>query len=196
MLYLGTSDLPIYRFDKIQRTGNLAYLIMEWNERDAVEIPDEAKGLWLEIEDTWYTKTSGNETIMRCALVSEIDYLERRLHVIAALIHSLKEHNKAEIGKELNAWGVKFNSGEPISSQRKELERQLRADNTKIEAKKSELEQMSDTSAPIGILKQKIKLERTLGIKIDIKTTPVDEWLALYDEVLELKQHGERSTHN
>lgn len=196
MLYLGTSDLPIYRFDKIQSTNNLAYLIIDWNERDEVKIPEGANELWEQIQEVWHEKTSNNEAMIRNALVSEVDYLERRLYAISVLIHSITENNKKAFGEELNAWGVKFNAKKTVKSQLKNLNRQVRAAKTKIGLKQSDLEQMSTDEAPMGILKQKIKLERALGLKIDIKTTPVDEWLVLYDELIELSENGKRNTHN
>lgn len=196
MLYLGTSDLPIYRFDKIHLTGNLAYLIIEWNERDKVNVPDEAVELWENILDSWHKKTQNNEALIRSALVSEIDYLERRLYVVSALISCVNEKNKEAFGAELNAWGVKFNSKAKVANQRKGLEKQIRAAKMRIDIKKSELDQLTNDGEQISILKQKIKLERQLGIKIDLKTTPVDEWLMLYEELLELKEDGKRNTHN
>ena len=196
MLYLGTSDLPIYRFDKIQSTNNLAYMIIDWNERDEVKIPEGANELWEQIQEVWHEKTSNNEAMIRNALVSEVDYLERRLYAISVLIHSITEKNKKAFGEELNAWGVKFNAKKTVKSQLKDLNRQVRAAKTKIGLKQSDLEQMNTDDAPMGILKQKIKLERALGLKIDIKTTPVDEWLVLYDELVELSENGKRNTHN
>lgn len=196
MLYLGTSDLPIYRFDKIQSTNNLAYLIIDWNERDEVKIPEGANELWEQIQEVWHEKTSNNEAMIRNALVSEVDYLERRLYAISVLIHSITENNKKAFGEELNAWGIKFNAKKTVKSQLKNLNRQVRAAKTKIGLKQSDLEQMNTDDAPMGILKQKIKLERALGLKIDIKTTPVDEWLVLYDELVELSENGKRNTYN
>lgn len=196
MLYLGTSDLPIYRFDKIQSTSNLAYLIMDWNERDEVKVPDGADALWEQIQEVWHEKTHNNEAMMRNALVSELDYLERRLFVVSVLIHSINESNKVDFGIELNGWGFRFNAKKTVKSQLKNLNKQVRAAKTKIGLKQSELEQMDSGQAPMGILKQKIKLERALGLKIDIKTTAVDEWLALYDELIELNENGKRNTHN
>ena len=133
---------------------------------------------------------------MRNALVIELDYLERRLHIVGALIHSINEENKIDFGVELNAWGFKFNAKKTVKSQLKTLNRQVRAAKTKISLKQSDLDQMDSGQAPMGILKQKIKLERALGLKIDIKTTSVDEWLALYDELIELNENGKRNTHN
>ena len=44
----------------------------------------------------------------------------------------------------------------------------------------------------MSLLKQKIKLERALGIKIDLKTTPIDEWLELFEEATELTEKHNR----
>ena len=196
MLYLGTSDLPIYRFDKIQQTGNLAYLVMEWDERKEIKVPEAAQTLWGSIEDAWHEKTANNESKTYYAIVNEVDYLEKRYTMLSTLIYGLSEANKEEYGREINAWGFKFNIKGKIRPQIKDLERQLRAAKTRIVVKQNELKNLTNSDKKgISLLKQKIKLERVLETKINLKETPVDEWLELFneaEELIELKKqaHG------
>ena len=196
MLYLGTSDLPIYRFDKIQQTGNLAYLVMDWDERKEIKVPEAAQTLWESIEDVWHEKTSNTKSMMYFKLVNEVDYLEKRYTMLSTLIYGISEANKEDYGKEINAWGFKFNIKGKIRPQIKDLERQLRAAKTKISVKQNELKNLTNSDKKgFSLLKQKIKLERVLETKVNLKETPVDEWLELFNEAEELieqkrKAHG------
>ena len=192
MLYLGTSDLPIYRFDKIQQTGNLAYLVMEWNERGTLEPPKEALKLWETVENTWHEKTANAKSKIYYALVNEVDYLEKRFTMLSTLIYGLSEANKESYGAEINAWGFKFNLKGRVKPQIKDLERQLRAAKTKITIKQNELKNFS-TKKGMSLLKQKIKLERVLETKIVLKDTPVDEWLELFNEAEEVNEQKKQA---
>lgn len=192
MLYLGTSDLPIYRFDKIQQTGNLAYLVMEWDERKEIEVPKATQTLWDTVLEVWHEKTANNEFKLYYALYNEVDYLEKRLMMLKVLVDGLNEANKEEYGREISAWGFKFNIKGKVKVQRENLDRQLRAATNRIHLKKNELDNFSNKKG-MSLLKQKIKLERALSISIDLKTTPVDEWLELFNEAQELTEEKRRS---
>ncbi len=194
MLYLGTSDLPIYRFDKIQQTSNLAYLVMEWDERKDIKVPEAAQTLWETVLDVWHEKTANNESKNYYALYNEVDYLEKRYTMLSTLIYGLSDANKEDYGREINAWGFKFNIKGKIKPQIKDLERQLRAAKTKIGIKQNELKTLSEGGKKgMSLLKQKIKLERVLEVKINLKETPVDEWLELFNEAEELTAEKKRS---
>lgn len=188
MLYLGISDLPIYRFDKIQNTMNLSYLVVDYNERNQVEIPKEAEALWDEIESEWQKRTHNNEAMNRYALYDELSHLETRFRILTSLIYGLNEKNKEAFAKEIKAWGFSVNLKDTPKVRLKSLERQLRAAKMRISLKSDELEELSKGGESISLIKQKVKLERVLGFKIDTRQTPVEEWLAIYDEAAELKK--------
>ena len=191
MLYLGSSDLPIYHFNQIQETGNLAYLVMEWNGRGTIKIPEEASKLWDLILEVWHEKTANNESSLYYQLYNEVDYLEKRLMILEVLINGINEKNKEEYGSEIIAWGYQLNLNAKIKPQFKGLKRQIRASKSSLSIKNNQLELMTNKKG-MSLLKQKIKLERALGIKIDLKTTPIDEWLELFNEATELTEKHNR----
>ena len=192
MLYLGTSDLPIYRFDKIQQTGNLAYLVMEWDERKEIEVPKATQTLWDTVLEVWHQKTANNESKLYYALYNEVDYLEKRFMMLEVLIEGLNEANKEEYGREISAWGFKFNIKGKVKAQRENLERQLKAATNRIHLKKNELDNFSNKKG-MSLLKQKIRLKLAFPIEIDLKTTSVDEWLEIIDHAQELTEEKRRS---
>lgn len=185
-LYTTTEDIPIFNFDKILTTNNYAYLVEGWNYRDEVEVPEEAPQMWNDIYNEYCSKTENNEASIFYALVVELDYLETRFNIVVTLIESLSEHNKEAFGRELNAWGFKFNIKGNILDQIENLKRQLRAAKQKIDIRRNRLESMKSEEVGTSLIKQNIKLKRITGLDIDTKKTTVDEWIELHKEAKEI----------
>lgn len=190
MLYLGMGDLPIYNFDKIQRTGNLAYLVVGWDERKEIEIPDGAEKLWEDIVEQWHIRTSNNEALVRYTLEVEIGYMCMRYEFVRMLIGLVREKNKKDFIEVLNGWGLGLDEDSDLDINNIKLK--LKGMKMNIELKQSQLKELKvddeEESEPITLLAQQIKLERGLGIKIDIYKDSVDKWLAYFDELKEINR--------
>lgn len=193
-LFLGIGDMPIYNFDKVLQTNNMAYLIVGWNERNEIEVPKEANERWSDIYNAYCEKTANNEALTYYSLNCEIGYLEMRYLAICSLIDNLCEPYKEEIGKRLNKWGIPFNIKGSISKQTELLKRHLRIAEQNINIKKRKLEQIKDNQEEsVSIIKQKIRLERITGINIDLKKTSVEEWIEIHNEAKEIIQSQKRN---
>ena len=188
MLYNSTGNLPIYNFDKIVRNNDYRYLVIGWNERDDIELPKEVDNVWQEIYNEYCVKTENNEALTYYALHNEVSYLETRLEIIIALIENMTEDNKEEFGRELNAWGVKFNIKGSIASQIPNLKTALRGAKQKYDIRLEKLNGMKSDDEPMSILRQIIKLDRITGIKINIKTDVVDYLIEVNKEAAEITQ--------
>lgn len=183
MIYLGIGDLPIYNFDKILKSNNLAYMVIGWNEREEIEIPKEAQSKWDEVYNEYCERTANNEALTFYSLTCEVGYLEMRYTAIFSLVQNLCEPYKEEIGRRLNKWKVPFNIKGSIKKQLPQLETQLRIAFQNIKIKKNKLEALKgDEEEQSTVLQQKIKLERIVGLKIDLKTTSVEEWIEINNE--------------
>lgn len=182
-LFLGIGDMPIYNFDKVLKTNNLSYLVILWNERNEIEVPKEANNLWDEIYNEYCEKTANNDALTFYSLSAEIGYLEMRYSAIFTLVNNLCEAYKEPLGRALNKWGVPFNIKGKIEPQIKQLESNLKFAAHIIERKKSKLEGLKpEDDEQISLIQQKIKLERTTEIKINLKETSVEEWIELHNE--------------
>lgn len=186
-LFLGIGDMPIYNFDKVLNTDNLAYMVVGWNERTEIEIPENASKRWSEIYNEYCKKTASNEALTAYSLSCEVGYLEMRYTAIYSLYINLCEEYKEEIGKRLNKWKIPFNIKGKIKPQIPLIERHLRIAKQNIDMKNRKLKALKpDEEERPSIVQQKIKLERVTGIKTDLKNTSVEEWIGLHNEAKEI----------
>lgn len=193
MLYNSTGNLPTYNFDKILRNNDYRYLVIGWNERDEIEQPEEGKEVWNSIYEEYCKKTENNEALSYYALYNEVSYLETKLTVIIALIEGITEANKKDFGREINAWGIPFNIDGNVLDQLPLLKRHLKGLKQKYDIRLHKLENMKKDEEPISILKQKIRLERITGLKIDLRTCVVDEWIEINKEAVEIAEAQRRN---
>jgi hypothetical protein len=188
-LFLGIGDMPIYNFDKVLKTNNMSYLVVGWNEREEIKPPKEALKRWEDIYNEYCKRTANNDALNLYSLSCEVGYLEMRYTSIVSLYMNLCEAYKEEIGLRLNKWKIPFNIKGSIYEQKPNLERHLRIAKQNLDMKKRKLntikEENEENESPV-LLKQKIRLERVVGIKINIKETSVEEWIELHNEAKEI----------
>lgn len=186
-LYLGIGDMPIYNFDKILKTNNLAYVVVGYNGRGEIEVPENAQKQWDVIYNEYCKKTVNNEALTFYSLSCEVGYLEMRYMAIISLIENLCEEYKKEIGLRLNKWGVPFNVDGSIKKQLPQLKTQLRIAKQKIDLKNGQLNALKndDDSGPVSLLKQVIVINEQLGVKIDIMNDSVEYFLEALDRLKE-----------
>ena len=82
-----------------------------------------------------------------------------------------------------------------ISNQIKSFEKQFRIAKQDIDLKEDDLKKMmkeNDNGEPLNLYKKKIRLERIVGIKIELKTTVVDEWIEIMNEADEINSINKR----
>ena len=186
-LFLGTHDLPIYNFEKLMQSNNLAYLVVDWNERKEIVIPEGAQERWNEIYNAYCVKTSNNTSLTFYSLSCEVGYLEMRFTIITHLIYCLCAANKIEFGRELNAWGVPFNIKGSIQKQIPNLKTQLRIIKQNLGMKTRKLEALKgdEDSEPTSFIKQCIIINEQLGVKIEMKKDSVEYFLTALERLKE-----------
>lgn len=185
-LFLGIGDMPIYNFDKVLKTNNLSYMVVDWNERTEITPPEEAQERWNEIYNEYCKRTATNEALTFYSLSCELGYLETRFIIVSNLIYGLSDSNKKEFGKELNAWKIPFNIDGKIEPQIKHLETQLRIAKQNITLKRNKLEGLKgDNEEETTLLKQVLIINEQLGVKIDIKTDSVEYFLTAIERLKE-----------
>lgn len=86
---------------------------------------------------------------------------------------------------ELAKWGYEINIKNPLKDELKRMFQLIRANDNKIGLVESEIEFLrDDEQEPISLVKQAIKLAQGLGKeRIDTKTTTVEEWIGLIEEL-------------
>lgn len=194
MLYKNTGDIPIHNFDKILRGGDYRYMLRSWNEYEEVlHMPIETKNVWREIYDSYCQKTVNNESLTYYALCNEVSHLETRLAIVIILIENITEENKKAYGKELNAWGIAFNIDGNIKDQLPRIKKQLKTAKQKYEIRKNKLDNLKSDEEPTSLLKQKIRLERITGIKINTRECVVDEWIEINNEAKEISEASKKN---
>lgn len=194
-LFLGIGDMPIYNFDKVLKSNNMAYLVVDWNERTEIEIPEEADKRWNEIYNEYCKRTVNNEALTYYSLSCEIGYLEMRYTALFALISNLCEAYKKEIGLRINKWGVPFNVDGSIEKQVPQLETQLRIAKQNLGMKTRKLESLKgdEDGEEMSFLKQCIIINEQLGVKIDIKKDSVDYFLTATERLKEKLQQQKKA---
>jgi len=194
ILFLGIGDMPIYNFDKILKTNNLSYMVVDWNERKEIKPPEEAVKKWEGIYNKYCELTADNETLTFYSLNSEISYLEMRYLAIISLVENLCEAYKKEIGLRLNKWGIPFNIKGKIKPQLELLKRHIRIAEQNIKIKQRKLKELKkDDDEGSTILQQKIRLERITTLKIDLRKTSVEEWIELHNEAKSIVEQQKKA---
>ncbi|WP_428743242.1 hypothetical protein [Tenacibaculum sp.] len=190
-LYLGIGDMPIYNFEQVLKTNNLAYLVVGWDERKEIEVGEEAEKRWGEIYNAYCERTANNTALDIYAINCEIIYLETRLACITSLVYGLSEANKKEFGRELNAWKIPFNIKGKIEPQIELLQRHiriaeqnLRMKQTKLKSLRGDDEEVQETS----FLKQIIIINEHLGVKIDPRKDSVEYFIIAMERLKEKLQ--------
>jgi len=195
MIYQGTHDMPIYHFWKCLVKDDMRYMVVGWNERDEIKIPEDADEKFFDVFNEYCMKTANNETDTYYALLNEIDYMKRRYNILAILVGELNEENKEAYGNEIQLWGFRFDLKKTVAEQIKNFEKQFRAARQDIELKEDELKKLTgetDEGEPLNLYKKKIRLERILGISIELKATVIDEWIEIESEAKEVNEEIKR----
>lgn len=195
-LFLGISDMPIRNFEQALKTNNMSYLVVGWDERKEIEVPEDANERWGEIYNEYCKRTANNEALTFYSLSCEIGYLEMRYTAIYSLISNLCEQYKKEIGLRINKWGLPFNVDGKISDQLPALERHLRIAQQGIGIKKRKLDalKMDEEEEPTSFLKQVIIINEQLGIKIDMKMDSVEYFFAAIERLKEKIQQQKKAS--
>lgn len=193
-LYLGIGDMPIYNFDKVLNTNDYRYLLVKWDERKEVEVPESANDRWKKIYNEYCERTAGNEALDFYSLSCEVAYMQMRFVIVSHLVFGLSEATKESYGKELNAWRVPFNTKGSIKKQIPNLERYLKILKQNLDMKSRKLSALKDKNVEqTTLLKQVIIINEKLGVKINIKKDSVDYFLTALDRLKEKLQQEKKN---
>ena len=198
-LYKSLDDISIYRFDKALN-GDLRYLSKK-KDVEKIIIDVDFQNVWSDLINEYSIRTKNNTTIRIYLLIGEINYLESRNNVVPSLIQNIILSKDKEITKEsidhINRWGFPINSEKSINEELKKIMIAINNSYTKIKRKTAEYKDLTkDKGSQLTLIQQKLKLDRHLGVKIDLKKDTVSYWLACWDELELLTSEKRKSLSN
>lgn len=198
-LYRNCDELPIWNFDQLISGKGFEWLIYDYDGYGDYELDEEkCNSIFEKIKEEYFENSQNQDSINILVLEAEIDYLTRRYSIIYALLEVMKdgcsEKNKSILIGELKRWRYYINERKSFKQEIKRLIKQHESSKTLINRKQSELENLVNTgSKKITLLRQKIKLQRTLSMQMDLKKISVTEWLEINkeaEEVIQNSRHG------
>ncbi len=198
--YKGCSDLSIFNFDQIAKTSNYSYLVISYDGYNEVDFDEiKAQKLWKKIYNDFCKMSNDNTSLLYYELLNQLGYLKMRKLFVLALLNQLKFFEKSNsIRKlyflELAEWGYKIDPKNPMKDELKRMYQLVRANDNKIGLVESEIEFLKeDEQEPMSLIKQAIKLEQGLDRnEINTKTTSVEKWLGLIDELKTRNEYRSR----
>lgn len=185
-LYRSLEELSIYRFDKCI-SGDLRYLSKE-EDVTHIKISDAYNDVWKDLYNQYAEKTKNNITISIYLLIGEINYLKLRIYIVPELINILlnpisKDQFIYAI-QEIRNWGYAIDDDEDLTIRLNKILEAVKNSKTKIKRKKEEYKELTKHNGkPLTIHQQRLKLERGLGIKINIHKDNVEYWLECWNEL-------------
>lgn len=198
-LYKNCDELPIWNFDQLISGKSFEWLIYDYDGYGNYELNEkECNTLFETIKEEFFAKSQNQDSINILMLEAEIDYLTLRYTVVYGLLEVMKggcsEKNKPSLISELKRWRYYIDARKSFKQEIKRLKNQHDSSKTLINRKQSELENLVSTgSKKITLLRQKIKLQRTLSMQMDLKKISVTEWLEINkeaEEVIQNSRHG------
>ena len=185
-LYRSLDELSIYRFDKII-SGDLRYLSKK-DDITYVKISDVYNDVWKDLYNQYAEKTKNNTTVRSYLLIGEINYLSLKLYIVPTLIDVVlsptTKNQFLHTVNEIRNWGFPIDNDENLAERFKKISESLKNSKTKLKRKKAEYKELTkENENRLSIIQQKVKLERALGVSIDVNKTSVIEWLAYWDEM-------------
>lgn len=199
MIFTGTHDMFIYNFEMCLIKDDLRYMVIGWNERDDVELPENIEEVWFEIFNNYCSKTRTADSDMHYSVINELSYLTLRHKILVELFASINEKNRKEFAVEIRGWGFRIDDNKLLFEQQSNFEKQFRAANQDIELKQSELDKLRETNEqgePANLFKRKIRLERITDLKIDIRTCVLDEWIEINNEAESINEEYKKQAVN
>jgi len=184
-LITSLEDLSIYRFDKIIN-GDLRYLSRSAN-LGSLSVGQIYEQAWEKLYNEYVKLTKNNTTLRIYLLIGEINYLTLRYKIVPSLIDTVLSATDEKIFEgcidEIEMWGFLINKDNPLEDELEKVVKALNNSLTKIKRKKAEYDDLTKKKeVELTIFQQKTKLERILGININVKICSVIEWLAYIDE--------------
>jgi len=199
--YKGCSDISIFNFDEIAKTNNYSYLVIGYDGYNEVDFDEiKAQELWKKIYNDFCKLSNDNTSLLYYELLNHLSYLKMRKLFVLALLNQLNFFKKSNSIKklyfsELAEWGYKSDPKDTLKDKLEKMYRLVRANDNKIGLIESEIEFLKeDEQEPMSLTKQAIKLEQGLDRnEINTKTTSVEKWLGLFDELKIRNEHRRRN---
>ena len=203
--YRNCNEIPVWNFNEIIKSGDFNWLVYGYdgfNKYDNIN-SEECILIWEEIKNEFFILSENQSSIRILMLEAEIDYLRRRFEISFVLMSALisdnvTEENKPKFIDHLKRWMYYIDARKPLKEELIRLTKQHQASKIAITRKENELEQIVKDSASddINIVRQKIKLQRVLNMQIDLKHTPLAEWLEMFKEAAEIIKESKRGERN
>lgn len=195
--YDSLEVITVVIFFKIMETKNYSFLYKSKSniKRPATEKMIEA---WADMYDSYSDALGDNKSRNYYHLIDTLGRLRERYKILQALIFSLNDSNRDILGPEISAWGFQFNTKALVGPQMPLLKRQLKAATNAIKLKVSELEtiESSQKKKATNVLRDKVNLEYATGLKIDIHTCVMSEWIEIIKLAEELKAASRKKRAN
>lgn len=196
-------DITIYAFDKARTTNDMRWMVEGYTGREKVEEFEDkqadAQEAFYDVLDWYCIETGSNKSADYYELIVEVEELRLDYEISKALLGTLitevTYETFIEVTDELRHRNMFFNEEKEFSTEFERLERQLRQRKTKLDRKQSELnqfEEKTEEGQSIKIGRQKVKIERILGLKINLKETYLNEWVDYLKEAEEVSKENKQ----
>ncbi|MDY8137560.1 hypothetical protein [Aquimarina sp. 2201CG5-10] len=207
--YRSCNEIPVWNFNEMVKCQDYNWLIYDYDGYSKydgqIDVP-ECEKIWENLRNEFF-KLSNNQASMQIIwLEAEIDYLKRRFEIVFALLgplisNSVSAKNKPKFIDHLRRWRYYIDSSQPLKTELEKLTKQHQSSKIAITRKENELKSLIDDAASkdINVFRQKIKLQRVLTMQIDLRKTPVTEWVEMFNEAAEIikeSKRGERDKSN
>ena len=198
-IYLNFEDLPVYNFYKIVETSDMRWFYEKFrNDKDFIISEDESLELitrYTDIYDERVKYTNDTKSLEYYRKLNEMSDLETKLFRITSAFDILID---MKVDSDLfSEYVTYFNEDEGFvySKEVKDketaleyiewLRRKIKGFRTKVKVKKSNYADIlkpadiNSKNANFDIVKEKILLQESLVLSIDIYTCPLIEWCAM-----------------
>lgn len=194
-VYRSCDELPMYNFDKVKTEG-FKWLVYGYDGWGEVETPEDIESIWGDILNEYAQLTENNTSLYYFELLADISDLQTRLTIVSALLyglesrwHTMAPDVKKDYIQELKDWRFYFNPASP-KDEFDRMHGQIRAVETKIKIKEKELKDF-ETAQGKGnedLNKIKVKIQRIIKMRVDLKITSVKEWLAIVEDAISISK--------
>lgn len=186
-LYKDCSDLPIWNFHIVKNSNDFRFLVVDYDGYSEIKVPKGANERWQAIRNEWIRLIGDNEVAYFYDLILESVYLQTRYNVVKGLLERMFVRDDM-VGETLELyigmlsqwrffWKEKLSKNDNIEK----LLKQLKASQNKISLKLSEIEDLKvkyeANEDDFSLEKQKLIIEQSTGIKIDLKKDSVKTWI-------------------
>lgn len=186
--------LPIFNFYR-GISKDYRFLIRDYRFGDKLDDEDilkEAEIVFDQLYQKWCKLTENQDSVLVYLLRLEIDNLQRKIEMVPILVEQISKGKPKQVLKqyyeEMKGWGLPLDPNKSIADEVDRIKSSLRGTKTRLDMKIADYENeiKEETKKPLTLQRQKVILERNLGLSIDLRKTMVTEWISYVEDMKEL----------